>query len=140
MKRPWLVRITVAAQALMAGACIVVVGLVLRETRNPKIIAEGTETMHGLYLGAEIVGGAALVYVLCAVGLWKRWLWTWWLGIALNGLIGGAILLDPITDRSFEWDEIWLGACFAAMVVLLLLPPVRKFIFFAPKIATAEPR
>ncbi len=129
MKRPWLVRIAVAAQTLMAVACIVVVGLVLKETRNPKIIAEGKETLHGLYLGAEIVSGAALVDVIAAVGLWKRWRWTWWLGVAFNGFLGGATLLDPIKERSFDWDEIWLGACFVVIVVLLVLPAVRKLYF-----------
>ena len=127
MKRPWLIWTLVIAHGLFAGACAVGLWLILHEVLKPAIVAEGSDTVQGLYIGAAGAAGCALLYGLIATGLWFRRKWMWWLGIVVNGAFGGAILLDPLTERNWDWEDIWLGLFFVAILAVLVLPPVRKF-------------
>ncbi len=127
MKRPWLMRVTVALHALIGLACLVVVVLVVRETRNPRIVEEGKETLHGLYLGAWVVGGVALVYGAATLGLWKRWRWAWWLSVIVDVLLTVVFLYGPIVEH--DWEDAEIGIAFPLLGVSLLLPQVRNFIF-----------
>ena len=116
--------------ALVAIACLAVVVLVLRETRKPNIITEGQEAINGLYLGASIVGGCALVYAIGAAGLWKRWRWAWWLSLLVNVVVAALLLWDPVIEHEkWDWEDNGIGAGLLVLVILLLLPAVRRFIF-----------
>ena len=129
MKRPRLVWLSVIVHALFAVTCLIGLWVILHEALTPDVVAEGSDAVHGLYLGAWGAGGCALLYGLVATELWFRRKWAWCLAIVVNGAFGGAILLDPLTERNWDWEDSWLGIVFAVIVVLLVLPSVRKFFF-----------
>lgn len=129
MKRPWLVWILLLLHAVFALSCVYGGWAIWKESGKPNIVAEGCDTLRGLYMGLAACVGCALVYGAVAVGLWKRWRWTWWLGVVVNALFGIAIFADMVTDSNIDWDDFIPGFCFLAVAVLLLLPAVRRFFF-----------
>lgn len=139
MKRPRLVRVLVALQVVTAFASLAIAAAALWKTRDPKLIAEGAETIHGLYLGAAIVGGAALVFLAGGVLLWKRWRIGWWMAMAMNLLMVFAFAYDPLFEHEpFFSEDTPLGLWFVVSVVLLFLPAVRRFVFRRAILSPAE--
>ena len=129
MKRHWLVWVSVGVQAVFAIVCVVGAWVLWGLTRDPANIKEGKDTLQGLYIGLAGAAGCAVIYAVAAVGTWRRWRWGWWLGVALNAVAAGVILLEPITDRTVDWDDISVGLVMLAVTALLLLPPVRRWVF-----------
>lgn len=127
--RHWLVWTAIVVQSLFAVTCTVGAWVLWGLTHDPKNIAEGPDTMQGLYIGLAGAAGCAVIYTLVAVGMWFRRRWAWWLGVVLNGIAAIAISSDLITDRSVDWDDVPVAVVMLAVTVLLLLPPVRKWTF-----------
>src|SRR6516225_4211378 len=129
MKRHWLVWIAVVVHLVLAVTSAIGGWEIYKTSGSPNITANGKDVLRGLMIGIGACLGCALVYGVVSLGLWKRWRWTWWLGVGLSGLIAGLILMDPLTESHIDWDDVWIGLCFVAVVVLLLLPPVRRYMF-----------
>lgn len=129
MKRHWLVWVAVGVQALFAVGCVVGAWVLWGLTHDPANIKEGPETLRGLSIGLAGAVGFAVIYAVAAVGIWRRWRWAWWLGVALNAVAAGVTLLEPITDRSVDWEDISVGLVMLAVTALLLLTPVRRWVF-----------
>jgi uncharacterized membrane protein (DUF2068 family) len=62
------------------------------------------------------------VWLLSAIGLWKRHRWGWWLALIQNGLAAiFTLLLQIFYLRSYLLDNVAVLA-----VIVLLLPSVRR--------------
>lgn len=130
MKRPLLAWIVVALQALTGLGALVLAAIVLWKTRDPKLLAEGSETINGLYLGAAILGGAGLVFLVAGALLWKQWRAGWWLTLFINGLTAATLWYDPLFENDpLLSEDTAIGLWFVVSVVLLFWPAVRRFVF-----------
>ncbi len=129
MKRPALVVVVNVLQSLLG---LVLAGLavyVLTLTRSREALSEpdASETVHGLLIGAAVLGVPALITLVAAWGLWKRRFWGWVASLATDVGMLAVLVYSVIDDREWEGDEIALAAGCVVPVVLLLLPMVRKF-------------
>ena len=129
MKRSPLITIVNVLQSLLglvlAGLTIYLVAL----TRSREILAEpdASETIHGLLIGAAVLGVPALITLIAAWGLWKRRFWGWALSLATDVGVLAVFVYNIVGENDREGDEIALAAGFVLPAVLLLLPAVRKF-------------
>jgi uncharacterized membrane protein (DUF2068 family) len=129
MKRSPLISIVNALQLLLgsvlAGLSIYLVIL----SRSPETLADPDPagTVHGLLIGAVVLGIPALITLIGVLGLWKRRFWGWVLSLATDVGTLAVLVYSMIDDRDWEGDEIALAAGCVVAVVLLLLPAVRKF-------------
>jgi uncharacterized membrane protein (DUF2068 family) len=82
---------------------------------NASTIAPRMVAMSG------VMAGVALIWLLSAIGLWRRRSWAWWLALVLNGLATGISLILQL----LRWGTYLLDAPASIAVVLLLLPRVR---------------
>ena len=133
MKRSPLITIVNVLQSLLglvlAGLTIYLVAL----TRSREILAEpdASETIHGLLIGAAVLGVPALITLIAAWGLWKRRFWGWALSLATDVGVLAVFVYNIVGENDREGDEIALAAGFVLPAVLLLLPAVRKFFWNA---------
>jgi len=129
MKRSPLISIVNVLQLLLG---VVLAGLtiyLLMLTRSPQTLADpdSAGTVHGLLIGAAVLGIPALITLIGVFGLWKHRFWGWVLSLATD--VGTLVVLvySMIDERDWEGDEIALAAGCVLAIVLLLLPAVRKF-------------
>ena len=129
MKRSPLISIVNLLQLLLG---LVLAGLsiyLLALTRSPKTLADPDPagTVHGLLIGAAVLGVPALITLIGVFGLWERRFWGWVLSLATD--VGTLVVLvySMIDERDGEGDEIALAGGSVVLIVLLLLPTVRKF-------------
>jgi hypothetical protein len=138
MKPSLLVKVGILLQfllgLLLAGLTVYVLAL----TRSPETLAEpdGAEAIHGLLVGAVVLGVPAVITLVAAWGLWKRRFWGWVLSLATDVGMLGVLLYNMIDERDLDGSESALAAAFVVPLVLLLLPTVRKFYWNA---ASPEP-
>ncbi len=129
MKRPALVLFVNALQSLLglllAGLTIYVLAL----TRSRETLADpdAADTVHGLLIGAVVLGVPALITLIAVWGLWKRRFWGWVVSLATDVGMLAVLAYEVIGENDREGDEIALATGFVAPIVLLLLPVVRKF-------------
>lgn len=118
MRRPWLVTITAALEALLSLALIATAVILVRKSGD----ASGP-------VAAGILGGIGLLAVVSCWGLWKSRAWGWWLALLIDSLGLTAFLWDPVTRRvKPDPDELAFIIMFALLVFLVLLSPVRRFL------------
>ncbi len=82
MKRPDLILgVIIVVQSLMALVVIGTAAYVLWLTRSPEILSEpdAADAIHGLKIGAAVLGAPGLLLLLAAIGLWRSKRWGWWL-------------------------------------------------------------
>src|SRR5882672_3389151 len=123
MKRSPLISIVNVLQLLLG---VVLAGLtiyLLTLTRSPQTLADpdSAGTVHGLLIGAAVLGIPALITLIGVFGLWKHRFWGWVLSLATD--VGTLVVLfNRMTDEGEgEGDEIPLaGGCLLAIVLLLL--------------------
>ncbi|HUM06295.1 MAG TPA: hypothetical protein VLT90_12600 [Terriglobales bacterium] len=133
MKRPALVMVVNVVQTLLglllAGITLYLIVL----TRSKEILADSdaADTVHGLLIGALVIGIPALITLIAAFGLWKGRFWGWVLSLATDVGIVAVLVYNTISEGDLEGDEIALAVGFLLPVILLLLPAVRKF-FWTP--------
>ncbi len=120
-----------AAVVPWAGAGGLTVYL-LALTRSRETLAEpdASETVHGLLIGAIVLGVPALITLVAAWGLWKRRFWGWALSLATDVGVLAVFVYNVVGENDREGDEIALAAGFVVPIVLLLLPAVRMTISF----------
>jgi uncharacterized membrane protein (DUF2068 family) len=110
---------------LLAGLTI----YILASTRSRETLADpdAADTVHGLLIGAAVLGVPALITLIAAWGLWKRRFWGWVLSLATDVGMLAVLAYEVIGENDRDGDEITLAAGFVVPIVLLLLPVVRKF-------------
>jgi hypothetical protein len=129
MKRSALISIVNLLQLLLglvlAGLSIYLLGL----TRSRETLADPdpSGTVHGLFIGAAVLGIPAVITVIGAIGLWKRRFWGWVLSLATDVGTLAVLVYSMIDERDWDGDEMALAAGCVVPIVLLLLPSVRKF-------------
>ncbi len=133
MKRSPLITIVNVLQSFLG---LVLAGLtvyLLALTRSRETLAEpdASETVHGLLIGAVVLGVPALITLVAAWGLWKRRFWGWALSLATDVGVLAVFVYNVVGENDREGDEIALAAGFVVPIVLLLLPVVRKFFWNA---------
>jgi ABC-type tungstate transport system substrate-binding protein len=128
MKRSPLITIVNVLQSslglVLAGLTVYLLAL----TRSRETLAETdvSETVHGLLIGAAVLGVPALITLIAAWGLWKRRFWGWALSLATDVGVLAVFVYNVVGENDREGDEIALAASFVVPIVLLLLPAVRK--------------
>ena len=133
MKRSPLITIVNVLQSFLG---LVLAGLtvyLLALTRSRETLAEpdASETVHGLLIGAVVLGVPALITLIAAWGLWKQRYWGWVLSLATDVGVLAVFVYNMVGENDREVDEIALAAGFVVPIVLLLLPAVRKFFWNA---------
>ena len=129
MKRSLLISIVNVLQLLLG---LVLAGLtiyLLVLTRSPQTLADPDPggTVHGLLIGAAVLGVPAVITLIGVFGLWKRRFWGWVLSLATDVGTLAVLVYSVIDERDWEGDEISLAAGCVVPIILLLLPAVRKF-------------
>ncbi len=105
--------------------------LVLTRSRETLAEPDAADTVHGLFIGAAVLGVPALVTLIAAWGFWKRRFWGWVLSLATDVGMLAVLVYSMIDESNRDGDEIALAAGFVVPGVLLLLPAVRKFFWDA---------
>jgi len=142
MKRSPLITIVNVLQSSLGLALAGLTVYVLALTRSRETLAEpdAAETVHGLLIGAVVLGVPALITLVAAWGLWKRRFWGWALSLATDVGVLAVFVYNAVGENDREGDEIALAASFVVPIVLLLLPAVREYFWNAtgPR-ASAKP-
>ncbi len=133
MKRSSLITIVNVLQSflglVLAGLTVYL--LVLTRSRETLAEPDAGDTVHGLLIGAVVLGVPALITLVAAWGLWKRRFWGWALSLATDVGVLAVFVYNVVGENDREGDEIALAASFVVPIVLLLLPAVRKFFWNA---------
>jgi ABC-type tungstate transport system substrate-binding protein len=133
MKRSPLITIVNVLQSflglVLAGLTVYL--LVLTRSRETLAEPDAAETVHGLLIGAVVLGVPALITLVAAWGLWKRRFWGWALSLATDVGVLAVFVYNVVGENDREGDEIALAASFVVPIVLLLLPAVRKYFWNA---------
>jgi hypothetical protein len=129
MKRSPLITVIYVLQFLLG---IVLAGLsiyVLALTRSQETLADpdAVGTVHGLLIGALVLGIPALITLIAAWGLWKGRLWGWVLSLATDVGVLAVFAYDILDENSHDGSDIALAVSFVVPLILLLLPAVRKY-------------
>ncbi|MCC7547442.1 MAG: hypothetical protein IT532_06735 [Burkholderiales bacterium] len=112
--------------ALLALVLLVVIwgGMLLRES-----LPNG-QTLLGQAVGSTGAAFLTPLALICAVGLWLRTAWGWWVSVivfAWQGVSYALFLMVVLASGDVTGILTWLtGAILVVLVVLLLLPPTRN--------------
>jgi hypothetical protein len=133
MKRSPLITVVYVLQFLLG---LVLAGLsvyVLTLTRSQETLADpdAADTVHGLLIGALVLGIPALITLTAAWGLCKGKLWGWVLSLATDVGVLAVFTYDMLGESSRDGSDIALAVSFVVPLILLLLPPVRKHFWSA---------
>jgi uncharacterized membrane protein (DUF2068 family) len=129
MKRPHLVVavniIHLLLTLLLSGTSVYVLSL----TRSHETLQEtdAAETIHGLVIGAAVLGVPALLLIGALWGLWRNKRWGWWLALVTDVAIVATLVYSMIGQNSWDLTEPVWTLCFVVCAILLLLPMVRRF-------------
>ena len=127
MKRPVLVTVVNVVQVLLglvlAGTTVYLIVL----TRSKEILAEpdSGDAVHGLLIGALVLGIPAVITLIAAVGLWMGKFWGWVLSLATDVGVVAVMIYSVVGDNDVDTEQIAITAGFLVAAVLLLLPAVR---------------
>ena len=129
MKRPLLIAVVNVLETLLGLLLAGLTVYLLTLTRSPETLAEpdAPDAVHGLVIGALVLGIPALITLIAAWGLWKGRAWGWALSVATNVGVLAVLGYNAVGESSRDWDDIALAVGFVVPIVLLLLPQVRKF-------------
>jgi hypothetical protein len=129
MKRPMLVTVVNVLQFLLGLSLAGVTVYLLTLTRSRETLADpdAVDTVHGLLIGALVLGIPALITLIAVWGLWKQRFWGWVLSLATDVGMLAVFLYSIVGENTRDADEVAMAVAFFAPVVLLLLPAVRKF-------------
>ena len=129
MKRPHLIIAVnimhLLLALLLAGTSIYVLSL----TRSHETLQEpdAADTIHGLIIGAAVLGVPALFLITALWGLWRSQRWGWWLALVTDVVIVATLVYSMKGQNSRDLTEPVWTLCFVVCAILLLLPMVRRF-------------
>jgi hypothetical protein len=133
MKRSPLITIVNVLQLLLglllAGLTIYL--LILTRSRETLADPDSADTVHGLLIGAVVLGVPALITLIAVWGLWKRRFWGWVLSLGTDVGTLAVLVYSMIDEGDWEGYEMALAAGIVVPVVLLLLSAVRTFFWEA---------
>ena len=114
----------------LVGTCVYLLLLARGEQSS------GSVGIPGLVLVAALFAPVALLVLLGAYGLARSRRWGWWVALltdsALTFLWGYSLIDDGW--RNPDWTLVGYAAASLLPVVLLLLPPVRRFYWARPHV------
>jgi hypothetical protein len=128
MKRPMLITVVNVLQFLLglSLAGLTVYLLTLTRSRDTLADPDAADTVHGLLIGALVLGIPALITLIAVWGLWKRRFWGWVLSLATDVGMLAVFLYSLVDENSRDADDVAMALAFVAPIVLLLLPAVKK--------------
>jgi uncharacterized membrane protein (DUF2068 family) len=130
MKHPFLVTSTIIWQLLLALGLVGLGVFVYSLKNSPEILMEqdSASAVHGLMLGAAVLGVPGLVLLVGEWGLWKNKRWGWWLSLFVNLAIVGVLIWGLVDDglSGIDWEAVGITVAFLLVPILLLLPKVRR--------------
>jgi len=140
MKRPALVTVLAVAHLLMGLLILAAVPYLFYLARSPEMQAgkDAAETIHYLRVGAWAAAACVLPLLAVALGLWRAKRWAWGLAMLFD-LLWTLALMSDLFDGQVDYDSLAVALPFVAMLVLLLLPSVRRFIFRSPGTSALRP-
>lgn len=129
MKRPALVTVVNVVQVLLGLLLAGTTAYLVVLTRSKEILAEpeSADTVHGLLIGALVLGIPAMITLIGAVGLWKGRFWGWVLSLATDVGVVAVFVYSMIDDNAVDTEMLVMAAGFVVPLVLLLIPAVRSF-------------
>jgi len=129
MKRPPLITVVIVLQFLLGLVLAGFTVYLLALTRSPGTLAEpdAADSIHGLLIGAAVLGVPAVITLISVFGLWKRQFWGWVLAFATNVGVLAVMVYSMVSEGERDSDEIAITAGIAVVLVVLLLPKVREF-------------
>ena len=120
----------IVVQFLWACVLLALPTYLLLLTRSSAILSErdAGEAVSGLRIAAAILILPALAVSAAWIGLWKRKLWGWWMGLVGDLGIVGLLAFSMIDDglRNPDWEMAGLTIAAVVPLVFLMLPSVRK--------------
>ena len=128
MKRPVSVVIVNILQVLLGLSLVGITVYLLYLTRSRQTLAEpdSKEAVHGLLIGALVLGIPAVITLIGAAGLWKGKFWGWVLSFATDVGMLGVMIYNIIDDYEFDAEMVAVAVGLALPIVLLLVPGVRR--------------
>lgn len=129
MRRPLLVTVVMVLQLLLGLLLTGLTVYLLALTRSRETLTEpdAAGTIHGLLIGAMVLGVPAVITLVAVLGLWKQRFWGWVLALATDVGMISVFAYSMIDERDLDRSESAVAAGFLCGAVLLLLPGVRKF-------------
>ena len=129
MKRPLLITVVNVLETLLGLLLAGLTAYLLTLTRSPETLAEpdAADSIHGLLIGAAVLGVPALITLIASWGLWKGRFWGWVLALATDVGVLAVLGYSAVGEGSRDWDDIALAVGCVVPIALLLLPQVRKF-------------
>lgn len=129
MKRPGVVTAVNVVQVLLGLVLAGTTLYLIKLTRSKEILAEpdSADAVHGLLIGALVIGIPAVITLIAVLGLWKGRFWGWVLSLATDVGMLGVLVYSMVDDNEMDTEMFVLAAGFIVPLVLLLLPAVRKF-------------
>jgi hypothetical protein len=133
LKRSPLVTVILVWQLLLGLSLLGLTIYVLALTRSRETLADpdSVDTVHGLLIGAVVLGIPALATLIGVWGLWKRRFWGWVLSLATDVGVLAVLVYNFVGEKARDGDEIAFAVGFVVPLVLLLLPGVRRFYWSA---------
>lgn len=99
--------------------------LYLTTSAQVRIGYDPASAIRGLKLGALVCGILAAVTLTSALGLRKRKLWAYILGLGITWLIIVALASGLFDVRPIDWDVLWVMVPYLAIGIFFLLPGTR---------------
>ena len=131
MRRPVWVTSVIVLELLLglffAGICVYFVFLM----RSPgmKQAPGAAAAVLGLRIAVGIIAPLALLVMVGAYGMTRRQPWGWWFAFVIDMMVAFIFVYSTFDDgwSSLDWEMMGLTAISIALIVLLLLPQVRRF-------------
>ncbi len=130
-KRPALATAASMLHLLMGLCCAALVIYLLYLTRTKEILSDkdAADAVHGLKLAAAIFAPIAVAYLAGGLGLWKGRTWGWLISLAIDLFALVLMLWDVFSEglHRIDWDDAVIAPVFLVLLLLVLLPPVRRW-------------
>jgi len=128
---------------LLVGLCAYL--LLLARFPQTRPGSDPASAVWGLEIAAGTIAPFASFALVGAYGMWRDRLWGWWLAFLADGIFAGVLMYCVADDgwNNADPELIVSTALCLVPVILLLLPPVRRFYWetsrLQPPAAAGEP-
>jgi hypothetical protein len=102
MKRSGLIVAVATVQSLLALVLAGTAAYTLWLTRSPEILNEpdAADAIHGLKIGAAVIGVPALILLVSGIGLWRSKRWSWWLALVTDVVMMAALAYNLLGENT----------------------------------------